>query len=109
MTDDIVENVLQTGKDGIKQNMHEMFDEFIEEYADEIWQITDGFIKLKAENAAMRERLKNMVELPKPSIRYGFDGVILTWYTVEEHNKLYETERAAEEQLAELNEKEDKI
>lgn len=56
MSDDIAENVLKDGKDGIKQNMLEIFDEFIDEYADEMWQVVNEFIKLKSENAELKHR-----------------------------------------------------
>lgn len=64
MTDNIDENVLKNGKDGIKQNMLKVFDEFIDVYADEMWQIVNELIKLKAENAELRARLDKAVELP---------------------------------------------
>lgn len=56
MIDNIAENVLKDGKDGIKQNMLKIFDEFIDEYADEMWQVVNEFIKLKSENAELKHR-----------------------------------------------------
>lgn len=61
--------------------------------------------ELEKENAALRERLKKAVELPDPSILPNFYGCVLTWYTVEEHKKLYDSEKEAEARLAELKEK----
>lgn len=52
--DDIAENVLQCGKEGVRQNMAEALNEFCEEYADEMWKAVEEIIKLRAENAALR-------------------------------------------------------
>lgn len=60
---------------------------------------------LETENAALCERLKKAVKLPDPSIVPNFYGFVLTWYTVEEHKKLYDSEKEAEARLAELKEK----
>ena len=62
--DDIAENVLQCGKEGVRQNMAEALSEFCEEYADEMWKMGEEVIKLRAENAALKERLEKAVELP---------------------------------------------
>lgn len=59
---------------------------------------------IEAENAALRERSEKAVELPDPSIVPNFYGFVLTWYTVEEHKKLYDSEKEAEAHLAELKE-----
>lgn len=62
--DDIAENVLQYGKEGVRQNMVEALNEFCEEYADEMYKAVEEVIRLRAENAALRERLEKAVELP---------------------------------------------
>lgn len=62
--DDIIENVLQCGKEGVKQNIMEALDEFCDEYADEMYRAVEEIIRLRAENAALRERLEKAVELP---------------------------------------------
>lgn len=62
--DDIIENVLQCGKEGVKQNIMEVLDEFCDEYADEMYRAVEEIIRLRDENAALRERLEKTVELP---------------------------------------------
>ena len=62
--DDIAENVLKQGKEGVKQNIIEALDEFCDEYADEMYRAVEEIIRLRAENAALRERLSRAVELP---------------------------------------------
>lgn len=62
--DDIIENVLQCGKEGVKQNIMEALDEFCDEYADEMYRAVEEIIRLRDENAALRERLSKAVELP---------------------------------------------
>ena len=62
--DDIIENVLQCGKEGVKQNIMEALDEFCDEYADEMYRAVEEIIRLRDENAALRERLEKSVELP---------------------------------------------
>lgn len=62
--DDIIENVLQCGKEGVKQNIMEALDEFCDEYADEMYRAVEEIIRLRDENAALRERLSRAVELP---------------------------------------------
>lgn len=64
INDDIAENVLQCGKEGVKQNIMEALDEFCDEYADEMYRAVEEVIRLRAENAALRERLEKAVELP---------------------------------------------
>lgn len=62
---DIDKNVLKNGKKGIKRNLLNAFDEFADEYADEMWQIINELTKLRAENAELRARLDKAVELPR--------------------------------------------
>ena len=62
--DDIIENVLQCGKEGVKQNIMEALDEFCDEYADEMYRAVEEIIRLRAENAALKEKLEKAVELP---------------------------------------------
>ena len=62
--DDIAENVLQCGKEGVRQNMAEALNEFCEEYADEMWKVVEEVIKLRAENAALRKQISEMVMPP---------------------------------------------
>lgn len=64
VNDDIAENVLRNGKDGIKQNIMQDLEEFASCYADEMWQAVSEVIKLREENVALRERLSKAVELP---------------------------------------------
>lgn len=62
--DDIIENVLQCGKEGVKQNIMEALDEFCDEYADEMYRAVEEIIRLRDENAALRERVEKAVEFP---------------------------------------------
>lgn len=62
--DDIAENVLKRGKEGVKQNIIEALDEFFDEYADEMWMVVEEVIKLRAENAALRNQISEMVMPP---------------------------------------------
>ena len=78
--DDIAENVLKHGKEGVKQNIIEALDEFCDECADEMWKVVEEVIKLRTENAALRERLEKAVELPckigdKVYMPWVYDGI----------------------------------
>ena len=64
--DDIAENVLKHGKEGVKQNIIEALDEFCDDFAEEMWEAAEEIITLRKENAALRERLEKAVELPVP-------------------------------------------
>ena len=55
--DDIAENVIKRGKEGVKQNIIEALDEFCDDFADEMWEVAEEIKRLEAENAALRERL----------------------------------------------------
>ena len=84
VNDDIAENVLRNGKDGIKQNMIQVLEEFVACYADEMWQIVSEVIKLREENAALRERLDKSIILPCKVgdiiyiITFGYNGKHVT-------------------------------
>ena len=101
--DDIAENVLQIGKEGVRQNIAEALNEFCEEFADEMWKAAEEVIKLRAENAALRERLEKAVELPRiihPNetewhIQYQNEYGII-------HSGIRFSKEAAETRLAEL-------
>lgn len=78
--DDIIENVLQCGKEGVKQNIMEALDEFCDEYADEMYRAVEEIIRLQSENAALRARLEKAVELPckigdKVYMPWVYDGI----------------------------------
>lgn len=62
--DNIAENVIKRGKEGVKQNIIEALDEFCDDFADEMWEAAEEIITLRKENAALRERLDKAVELP---------------------------------------------
>ena len=62
--DDIIENVLQCGKEGVKQNIMEALDEFCDEYADEMYRAVEEIIRLRDENAALREQISKMIMPP---------------------------------------------
>ncbi len=61
---EIVDNVIKEGRQAVVDNMHEILDGFIETYADDLWDVTQEMLRLKAENAELRERLEKAVELP---------------------------------------------
>lgn len=62
--DDIAENVLKHGKEWVKQNIIEVLDDFIDDFADEMWKAVEEVIKLRAENAALRERFVSLNKMP---------------------------------------------
>lgn len=62
--DNIAENLIKRGKEGVKQNIIEALDEFCDDFADEMWEAAEEIITLRKENTALRERLKKSVELP---------------------------------------------
>ena len=62
--DDIAENVLKHGKEGVKQNIIEALDEFFDDFADEMWEAAEEIITLRKENAVLCERLGKAIELP---------------------------------------------
>lgn len=65
-------------------------------------RVRKEFACLTAENAELKARLKKAVELPEPQIYTSFSGMIVKYYTVEEHAELYDTPEQAEARLAEL-------
>ena len=56
MNQDIADNVLEKGKEGIKENFMGAFSEFANEYVDEMWTLVNELIRLRAENKALREK-----------------------------------------------------
>ena len=62
--DNIAENVIKRGKEGVKQNIIEALDEFCDDFADEMWEAAEEIITLRKGNAALKERLQKAVELP---------------------------------------------
>lgn len=62
-----------------------------------------GKIKqLKAENDELRARLDKERELKEPRVYTSFSGMIVKYYTIEEHVECYDTPKQAEARLAEL-------
>lgn len=55
MNQDIADNVLEKGKEGIKENFIEVLSEFADEYADEMWTLVNELIRLRKENQILRE------------------------------------------------------
>lgn len=106
--DDIAENVLKHGKEGVKQNIIEALDEFCDDFAEEMWEAAEEIITLRKENAALRERLEKAVEPPKPFIEQDRDGyyrVYSSRISIIRHAKqygVYGTIEAAEARLKEL-------
>lgn len=58
--------------------------------------------RLEAENAELKARLEKSVELPKPEIYPTFYGMVVKWYTVEEHKELHYSPKEAEVHFAKL-------
>lgn len=57
INDDITENVLQCGKEGVKQNIMEALDKFCDEYADEMYRAVEEIVRLRAENTDLSKRI----------------------------------------------------
>lgn len=68
MNQDIADNVLEKGKEGIKENFMEAFSEFANEYADEMWAIVNELIRVRNENQILRE--KKSPEKPVSLVEY---------------------------------------
>ena len=106
--DNIAENVIKRGKEGVKQNIIEALDEFCDDFADEMWEAAEEIITLRKGNAALKERLEKAVELPKPFIEQDSDGyyrVYSSRINIIRHAKqhgVYDTPEAAEARLKEL-------
>ena len=62
--DDIAENVLKHGKEGVKQNIIEALDEFCDDFAEEMWEAAEEIITLRKENAVLRKQISEMVMPP---------------------------------------------
>lgn len=68
MNQDIADNVLKKGKEGIKENLLEALSEFANEYVDEMWALVNELIRLRNENQILRE--KKPTEKPVSLIEY---------------------------------------
>lgn len=68
MNQDIADNVLKKGREGIKENLLEAFSGFADEYADEMWTLVNELIRLRNENQILRE--KKTPEKPVSLIEY---------------------------------------
>lgn len=68
MNQDIADNVLEKGKEGIKENFIEAFSEFADEYVDEMWALVNELIRLRNENQILRE--KKSPEKPVSLVEY---------------------------------------
>lgn len=68
MNQDIADNVLEKGKEGIKENFMEAFSEFADEYVDEMWALVNELIRLRNENQILRE--KKSPEKPVSLVEY---------------------------------------
>ena len=62
--DDIAENVLKHGKEGVKQNIIEALDEFCDDFAEGMWEAAEEIITLRKENAVLRKQISEMVMPP---------------------------------------------
>lgn len=56
MDQDIADNVLKKGKEGIRENFIKAFSEFADEYVDEMWILINELIRLRNENQTLREK-----------------------------------------------------
>lgn len=56
--EDIADNVLQLGKEGIRQNMLEALGSFCDIYADEAWKAVEEVIRLRKIVNNLQEKLK---------------------------------------------------
>ena len=68
MNQDIADNVLKKGKEGIKENFMEALSEFANEYVDEMWAMVNELIRLRNENHILRE--KKSTEKPVSLVEY---------------------------------------
>lgn len=68
MNQDIADNVLEKGKEGIKENFIGAFSEFADEYVYEMWALVNELIRLRNENQILRE--KKSPEKPVSLIEY---------------------------------------
>ena len=79
-------------------------------------RLTRQIKKLKAENAALRERLEKAVEevdkvkkIIEPTMYTSFCGFVVRWCTLMEHKELYGTQEAAEARLKKIKENNDDV
>lgn len=68
MNQDIADNVLEKGKEGIRENFMGAFSEFADEYVDEMWALVNELIRLRNENQILRE--KKSPEKPVSLVEY---------------------------------------
>lgn len=74
-------------------------------YSEDLEKVNGELLKilqLQKENAELRARLDKAVELPKPEIYPTFYGMVVKWYTVEEHKELHYSPKEAEVHFAKL-------
>lgn len=68
MNQDIADNVLEKGKEGIKENFMGAFSEFADEYVDEMWALVNELIRVRNENQVLRK--KKSPEEPVSLVEY---------------------------------------
>ena len=68
MNQDIADNVLEKGREGIKENLLGALSDFMDEYVEEMWTLVNELIRLRTENKALRE--KKSPEKPVSLIEY---------------------------------------